>query len=172
MSTMASHGADLVEVDLFRGMAVDLALGLGEPPEDPSGRPFHPLGKVRPVDDRQDVLQPPVMVMMMVIQDHVDVRGFDGTLDLFAHLEPVPFHAQAREPFPEAFRVRAGADEGPEGHVTADSRKTVEIGNFHRFTRCAKYPAPKPLSMFMTAMPVAQALSIARRAASPPKLAP
>ncbi len=36
----------------------------------------------------------------------------------------------------------------------------------------AKYPAPNPLSMFTTATPGAQELSMARRAASPLKEAP
>jgi hypothetical protein len=38
--------------------------------------------------------------------------------------------------------------------------------------RAAKTPALKPLSMFTTVMPGAQAFSIASSAASPPKLAP
>ena len=36
----------------------------------------------------------------------------------------------------------------------------------------ARYPAPKPLSMFTTLIPLAQELSIASRAATPPNDAP
>lgn len=37
---------------------------------------------------------------------------------------------------------------------------------------CARQPAPKPLSMFMTAMPGTQELSIAKSAVRPPRLVP
>ena len=40
------------------------------------------------------------------------------------------------------------------------------------FIMLARYPAPKPLSMFTTDTPLAQELSILRRAARPPKAAP
>lgn len=36
----------------------------------------------------------------------------------------------------------------------------------------ARYPAPKPLSMFTTLTPLAQELSIASKAATPPNEAP
>jgi hypothetical protein len=41
-----------------------------------------------------------------------------------------------------------------------------------RLIKLAATPAPKPLSIFTTVTPAAQELSIASRAASPPKLAP
>ena len=40
------------------------------------------------------------------------------------------------------------------------------------FIILARYPAPKPLSMLTTLMPLAQELSILRSAATPPKDAP
>ena len=41
-----------------------------------------------------------------------------------------------------------------------------------RLIRAARQPAPKPLSMFTTATPVAQELSMVSSAANPPKEAP
>ena len=41
-----------------------------------------------------------------------------------------------------------------------------------RLIRCARQPAPNPLSMFITPTPAAQEFNIVSNAASPPKLAP
>ena len=112
------------------------------------------------------------MGVMRLLEDHPDVRRLDVPGGLPADLDPVPAEAERGESFLEQPRIHPRADERPERHVAADPREAVEIGDCHLFTRCAKYPAPKPLSMFMTATPAAQELSIARSAASPPKLAP
>ena len=40
------------------------------------------------------------------------------------------------------------------------------------FILCARHPAPKPLSIFITAMPGTQEFSIAKRAVRPLKLVP
>ena len=66
-------------------------------------------------------------------------------------------------------------DQRAEQHVAAGAGGAVEPADHRpdrRATRAAKTPAPKPLSMFTTATPGAQALSIASSAASPPKEAP
>ena len=166
------HCAHLVEMDLFGGVPVHPAFGLREPPENPFRRLLYGIGEGGAADHLQDLLQAPVMLVMGVVEDHTDVRCLDVSGDLPADLDSVAAHAEGGEILPEPLRVRPCADERPERHVAADTRETVEIGDFHRFTRCAKYPAPKPLSMFMTATPAAQELSIASSAASPPKLAP
>ena len=138
----------------------------------PSAVRFTCFGELGAADHLQDLRQTPVMRVVRLLEDHPDVRRLDVSGGLPADLDPVPADAEAGEPFLEQLRIRPRADERPERHVAADPRETVEIGDSHRFTRCAKYPAPKPLSMFMTATPAAQELSIARSAASPPKLAP
>ena len=117
-------------------------------------------------------VQAPVMRVVRLFEDHPDVGRLDIPGGLPADLDPVPAQAECGEPVLEQPRIRPRVDERPERHVAADPREAVEIGYCHRFTRCAKYPAPKPLSMFMTATPATQELSIARSAASPPKLAP
>ena len=160
-----------MEMHLFRRAAVHPAFGLGEPPEDASRRLLHRVRERCGVDDFQDVLQTPVMGMDF-IEDNADVRRIDVSGDLPADLDFVSTDAEAGELIPEPLGVRPCADERPERHVAADSRKAVEIGNLHRFTICAKYPAPKPLSIFMTATPAAHEFNIASSAASPPKLAP
>ena len=68
-------------------------------------------------------------------------------------------------------------DERGDQHVARDARETVQeqdhVGPALRFTmRAASAAAPNPLSMFTTPIPGAQALSIVRSAATPPKLAP
>src|SRR4030042_4222994 len=72
----------------------------------------------------------------------------------------------------------AGIDQGSHDHVPACPCKAVEIGGFHscssprRLMRPARYPAPNPLSMFTTAIPGTQVLSMVRSADSPSKLTP
>jgi hypothetical protein len=126
------HGPHLVEVNLFRRAAVDPAFGLREPQKDSFSRPFHAVGELRAADHLPNVLQPPVMVVMAIIQEHADVRRLDRPGHLFPHLDPVTAHAEAGETFPEPLRVRPRADERPERHVAADARKTVEICDLHR----------------------------------------
>ena len=57
-------------------------------------------------------------------------------------------------------------------HVTFDVKRPHASIPFIRLIRFARKPAPKPLSMFTTDMPLAQALSMDSNADSPPKLAP
>jgi len=72
-------------------------------------------------------------------------------------------------------------DEGGHRHVSGDARAGLEVQvqatqRLHesrfRFNIAAIWPAPKPLSMFTTAMPAAQELSIPSKAAKPPRFAP
>jgi len=111
-------------------------------------------------------------MVMMVIKKHVDIRRLDHAGLLFSDLDSITVEAETGETFPESLRVCPRAYERSERHIATDAGKTVEISYFHLFTRCAKYPAPKPLSIFITATPAAQEFSIASSADSPPKLAP
>jgi hypothetical protein len=117
---------------LFRRAAVHPAFGIGKSPEDAFGRLLHPFGEVRFTDRLQNLLQPPGLVVMVIVEDHADVRRLDMPGDFPAHFDPVPAHAETGEPFPEPLRVRSRGDERPERHIAADSRETVEIGNQHR----------------------------------------
>lgn len=69
-------------------------------------------------------------------------------------------------------------------HIAGSAHAAVQINQFHssapcssaglsiRLMRFARNPAPKPLSMLTTQLPEAQELSMAKSAATPPKLAP
>jgi hypothetical protein len=76
----------------------------------------------------------------------------------------------------------AQVQHGPHEHVSADAAENIEIKSFQScdlragetsaLIWLAAYPAPKPLSMFTTVTPLLQLLSMASKAANPPKLAP
>ena len=62
-------------------------------------------------------------------------------------------------------------------HIARGTHAAIKIQYSHFvlpiwFIILARYPAPKPLSIFTTLTPLAQELSIESRAASPPKEAP
>ena len=69
--------------------------------------------------------------------------------------------------------------EGSHQHISRCAHGALQVQCFHASStpfiwliREARKPAPKPLSMFTTLMPLAQEFSIASRAARPPRLAP
>ena len=62
-------------------------------------------------------------------------------------------------------------------HVACGAHATVDVESLHLpspmwLMRCARNPAPKPLSMFTTETPAAHELSIASSADTPPNAAP
>ena len=61
----AVDGADLVEVDLLDGAAVDLGLGLGQSVEDGPRPVGGPLGQAGVVDQVQDVGEAPAVVRLV-----------------------------------------------------------------------------------------------------------
>ena len=84
----------------------------------------------------------------------------------------------------KAFLVGQKLVQGAQQHVAGGAHGTFQIQCFHsvfspsegmpsmRLMRLARYPAPKPLSMFTTLTPLEQELSMDSRADRPPKLAP
>ena len=69
--------------------------------------------------------------------------------------------------------------EGSHQHISRCAHGALQVQCFHASStpfiwliREARKPAPKPLSMFTTLMPLAQEFSIASKAARPPRLAP
>ena len=76
-----------------------------------------------------------------------------------------------RRPIGKQFQQRRGE------HVPGGAHGAFDVQRFHPLTSMwlimfARYPAPKPLSMFTTDTPLAQELSILSSAATPPKDAP
>ena len=71
----------------------------------------------------------------------------------------------------EKFEKRGGQ------HIARGAHGAVDVENFHFFASIwlimlARYPAPNPLSMLTTDTPLAQELSMERRADNPSKAAP
>lgn len=78
---------------------------------------------------------------------------------------------------PGAARFEGGshrpAESPPIEEIMHSPAALCECGNYSSLLIMpARYPAPKPLSIFTTAVPQAQLLSMASKADSPPKLAP
>src|SRR3989304_3098433 len=72
---------------------------------------------------------------------------------------------------------KSQVEEGAEQHVPGRPGEAVEVDGPHgraarRVMRGAWQGAPTPLSMFTTESPAAQEVSMAKRAVSPPRLAP
>src|SRR3989338_39840 len=72
----------------------------------------------------------------------------------------------------KSLHIKPRVQKRGESHIPAYPAETVKIRYSHLFIRLAKYPAPKPLSIFTTAMPGEQQLSMVKSGAMPLKLAP
>ena len=86
-----------------------------------------------------------------------------------------PSEGDIRPPF---FGVGEGggfaplAGRSPGSAAIKRRRRPARAGRYRWLIILARYPAPKPLSMFTTLTPLAQELSMDSRAARPPKAAP
>lgn len=88
-----------------------------------------------------------------------------------------PGDAQGVQLCGEPLRVRQQTGQRGHQHVPRGAHAALKIQRFHlipsmRLIMLAKYPAPKPLSIFTTLTPLAQEFSMDSSAESPPKLAP
>ena len=80
----------------------------------------------------------------------------------------------------EGLPVRQEFKKRSRQHIPGSAHSTVKISGLHYFASfaviwlimLARYPAPKPLSILTTETPLAQELSMERRAVRPPKAAP
>jgi len=124
-----------------------------------------------------------VFVLVFVLAGPADV---EASPDERAALAPAETDLQA----PYAHRLHgarhdrgghAQVDQRRDGHVARDPGSRLEVQvqaaqGLHRsrfrLSIAAIWPAPKPLSMFTTAMPAAHELSIDSSAANPPRFAP
>ena len=178
-----------MEMDVRHRHAVDVTLRLGNGViHRPDVRPH--LFRHRQVPDQMaDLLHAAVvMVVLMVmvvvmvtlcmaVHRHGDVGAGDAAL---FRLLPVIGHAgdpQAVEPLHKLLRLGQQLQQGRRQHISGSAHAAVQIQGPHFFTSMwlimlARYPAPKPLSMFTTDTPLAQEFSIDSRADTPPKDAP
>ena len=183
------HGAHLMEMDVRHRHAVDVTLRLGNGViHRPDVRP-HLFRHRQVADQMADLLHAAVvMVVLMVmvvvmvtlcmaVHRHGDVGAGDAAL---FRLFPVIGHAgdpQAVEPLHKLLRPGQQLQQGRRQHISGSAHAAVQIQGPHFFTSMwliilARYPAPKPLSMFTTDTPLAQEFSMDSRADTPPKDAP
>ena len=188
--------ADLVEFDLGGFDPVDRPFDLAEPHEHRAGTSAHPLGQVRRVEQRQDLAQRTMLVVLvmvmvvLVVDDDVGPRGANtAALDALEQ-QGVAIDAEATDGGCNHVGVGAGVDECGHRHVACDARLAVEPGDpsaigcrrprrrgtCHRFghvnIRAMAHAAPKPLSMPTTVTPLAHEACIASSAVTPSSPAP
>ena len=120
---------DFVEMHLLDGRAVDLRLGLGQPGEDSPGDVLRTRRESAGVDQAQNVVQVAMDVFRLVLDR--DLGGPKSVfLDFLGH-EPAAGQAERRDSIVQPIEGDAGVDQGPEGHVAADSAGAIEVGNSH-----------------------------------------
>ena len=131
------------------------------------------------------VLMAVVVVMMMVVlmEYHIKGTSFDTAGSAASDLIMQSPDAKTFENGIKFFHTAAQIDECGNSHIPGDTGASFKVKCFpHERTsyfllilrriRQAMTPAPKPLSIFTTAIPSAHELSMARSGATPPKLAP
>ena len=119
-----------------------------------------------------------VAELLLAIHGHSHMGAGDaalfGALALHAHAG----QAQGVHAGGEGVGVGHEFGEGGHQHIAGGAHAAFDVERFHGsipfiwLMRLARKPAPKPLSMFTTLMPLAQELSMDSSAESPPKLAP
>ena len=163
-----------MESHVERVAPVDGGLGNGEPFEDADGESANVLGKICRLQQRPDVAPGPVLGGVLYPHAAQDGR------------EPIALHRDRRERDwfgsdcvdgrLEYVERNAGVHQRTKQHVATGTGRGVDpdrhLGAALRATRAANTPAPYPLSMLTTVTPGAHELSIAKRAARPPKEAP
>ena len=118
-----------------------------------------------------------VAVLLLSIHHHRNMGTQDAALLRFLH---GVFHTRdfkGIEPLQFLLRIRKQFQQRTHEHIPCCAHLTFEIQCFHLSPpmcaiMLAKYPAPKPLSMFTTLVPLAQEFSILSSADNPPKFAP
>jgi len=125
-------------------------------------------------------------VIVLVGKVNVELDAADCSFVASREVKMVTVKLQLHQLLLELYCVDTQIDQRANEHVAADSTEEVQIKSFHApddgllgYSAAARaliwlaaYPAPKPLSMFTTVIPLAQLLSIPSSAANPPKLAP
>ena len=118
-----------------------------------------------------------VAVLLLAVHLHRNMGTQDAALLRFLH---GVFHArdsQGIELFQFLLWIRKQLQQRTHEHIPCCAHFAFEIQCFHLSPpmcaiMLAKYPAPNPLSMFTTLVPLAQEFSILSSADNPPKFAP
>jgi hypothetical protein len=116
---------------------------------------------------------------------NIKFRAGDPLLRGASNVNVVALYLQLAQFLFQSVRVHTQIQQSAHKHVAADSTKQVQIKLLHNpelsqagvpsaraFIWLAAYPAPNPLSMLTTVMPLEQLFNIPNNAAKPPKLAP
>ena len=149
-------------------------LGLGQPLEHRAGALLDRVRQPAGADDPEDIAQAPLHGLL-ALHLHEGPRRPEGAPPHGLSRERVALQRQRAQGGAQVVQRQPGVEQRPQDHVAADAARTVEVGGARhdvRLIMAASRPAPKPLSMLTTAMPLEQALSMASSAASPPKWAP
>ena len=149
-------------------------LGLGQPLEHRAGALFDRVRQPAGADDPEDVAQAALHVLR-ALHLHEGPRGAEGPAPHGLNREREALERQRAQGGAQVVQGQPGVEQRPQDHVAADAARTVEVGRARHgvlLIMAASIPAPNPLSMLTTAMPLEQALSMASSAASPPKWAP
>ena len=75
-------------------------------------------------------------MFLLLLGLDLDVGGGHAVFPDFFGGELPPRDLQAAESGAEVFHVAAGVNQGTERHVAANTRKTIEIGEFHGMPPC------------------------------------
>jgi hypothetical protein len=122
--------AHLVEMDLLAGRAVHLGFGVGQPLEDGAGLAADDRIDVGGVDHGDDMTQ--VAVRLNTRHLHLDARRHEWSAPGVAHPDADTLELEPRRQGLQLGRRPAGRDQGPQAHVAADARETVEVGEAHQ----------------------------------------
>ena len=121
--------------------------------------------------------------MVMIVEYHIESTSFDAAGSAASDLVMQSPDPKTFEDGIQFFRTAAQIKECGNCHIPGDAGASFKVKCFPheriryfllilRRMRQAITPAPKPLSIFTTAIPSAHELSMASRGATPPKLAP
>ena len=169
---------DLVEMDLLEGGAVHLGLAAAQELEGGERAPEHARGKPSPFQHAADLGV--VAVGLGFLGAHVEKERIEAVALHEGRGECESLERKGAKVPLDLGQRSAQRDQRTQDHVAARAADAVEVDDAHvslpgrerSAMTPAAYPAPNPLSMFTTVTPAAQELSIARRAARPPKEAP
>ena len=166
------HPADLVQVHLVHGHAVQVRLDPRDRRDGPGGQ----LGHRGRAGARDHLLQFGRPARRDAV-GHPDPGpgGQQGTPLDALHVERPAGQPRGVDGGADAVERRAEPQQRPEQHVTGHPAERVEPDDHRgraRARRCAAIAAAKPESMFTTVTPAAQELSIASSAVTPSSAAP
>ena len=147
---------------------------------------FYHRRNCQTADDTADIPHTAMMVMMVCMHmfrlffsmnGYPDMCSVDTAFCASLCSYRNTWDSQSIHFFQKAFPVRKKFQQGCRQHISGSTHATVNIKCSHFLTSIwliilARYPAPKPLSMFTTDTPLAQELSMLSSADTPPKEAP